>query len=93
MSDSFLLVSAIVRSLGLEEQQETDFSARRRHLVALDAAGAALDRAKDALRGRCGGELVAEDLKQVQLALASIVGERDNEQLLGLIFSKFCIGK
>jgi len=68
------------------------FIARRRHLQALQQAAAALQLAAQQLTAR-QGELMAEELRQVQQALATITGSFDNDQLLGRIFSSFCIGK
>lgn len=70
-----------------------DFSARRRHIDALECARVALRAGQAALfRGRAG-ELLAEDLRQAQHALSSITGEFSADDLLGEIFSSFCIGK
>ncbi|MCC5858869.1 MAG: tRNA uridine-5-carboxymethylaminomethyl(34) synthesis GTPase MnmE [Ectothiorhodospiraceae bacterium] len=71
---------------------EGNFTARRRHLQALDRAGECLDRAATQLVAGAG-ELVAEELRQAQQALAEITGEFTSEDLLGAIFSTFCIGK
>ena len=87
------LVTVIKRLVGYNSERHGDFSARRRHLQALITTGRALTRAKAAFDEGLGGEFIAEDLKQAQGGLAKIVGERDNEQLLGLVFSRFCIGK
>jgi len=67
--------------------------ARRRHLEAIERAGNALDRAAYQLRVAHAGELVAEELRQGQQALAEITGEFTSEDLLERIFSSFCIGK
>ena len=78
---------------GYEPRAEGLFMARRRHLVALDGALAALD---DATRGAArgvGSELVAEDLRLAQRALGEITGEFTTDDLLGRIFATFCIGK
>lgn len=69
------------------------FLARRRHLESLGRTAEAVD---DALYGLCEGrspELVAEDLRLAQLALGEITGEMTSDDLLGEIFSSFCIGK
>ncbi|MDP1709153.1 MAG: tRNA uridine-5-carboxymethylaminomethyl(34) synthesis GTPase MnmE [Gammaproteobacteria bacterium] len=69
------------------------FSARRRHLEALIRARAALESGCQQLRARRAGELLAEELRQAQNALAEITGAFTTEDLLGRIFSSFCIGK
>ncbi|MFO1417186.1 MAG: tRNA uridine-5-carboxymethylaminomethyl(34) synthesis GTPase MnmE [Methylotetracoccus sp.] len=68
------------------------FSARRRHLAALDRATHALNDARSQL-SRGSAELAAEELRQVQHALGEITGEFTSEDLLGRIFGSFCIGK
>ena len=78
---------------GYEPRAEGLFMARRRHLVALDAALAALDDAKRGAAGGAGGELVAEDLRLAQHALGEITGEFTSDDLLASIFATFCIGK
>jgi tRNA modification GTPase len=71
----------------------TAFTARRRHVEALREASSALDRANSLLAARELPELVAEELRAVHLALGSIVGAVSADDLLGEIFSSFCIGK
>ena len=69
------------------------YSARRRHLDALDRGRQLLQSAKARLAGRAAFELVAEELRLAQRALAEITGEVTSDELLGSIFSSFCIGK
>ncbi len=69
------------------------FTARERHLNALNRAGEALERGKQQLSSGVGGELLAEDLKTAHAALGEILGEVSSDALLGEIFSSFCIGK
>ena len=78
---------------GYEPRAEGLFMARRRHLVALDEALAALDAATRGSAGGAGSELVAEDLRLAQRALGEITGEFTTDDLLGRIFATFCIGK
>ena len=68
------------------------FSARARHVEAIDRAAAHLAAAAAQLRVR-QGELAAEDLRLAQDALGEITGRVDSDALLGRIFSSFCIGK
>ena len=64
-----------------------------RHFEALVQASASLDKAKHGLQSRLSGELVAFDLRDALQHLGSITGEVSNEEVLGSIFSRFCIGK
>ena len=78
---------------GLAPDTDGAFSARRRHLDALRRAYEHLLRGADQLRRQQAGELMAEELGQAQAALGEITGEFSSEDLLGRIFSSFCIGK
>ncbi|HVI53635.1 MAG TPA: tRNA uridine-5-carboxymethylaminomethyl(34) synthesis GTPase MnmE [Luteibacter sp.] len=69
------------------------FSARRRHVVALESVREHLLRTADALHGSHAGELAAEELRHAQQALGEITGTYSSDDLLGAIFSSFCIGK
>ncbi|MGQ7246245.1 tRNA uridine-5-carboxymethylaminomethyl(34) synthesis GTPase MnmE [Halomonas sp. V046] len=79
--------------MGFQSTTEGRFSARRRHLDALDRARVALDNGEAQLRGHGAGELLAEDLRDAQQALGEITGEFSADDLLGEIFGSFCIGK
>lgn len=68
-------------------------SARRRHVAALERACDGLQCAQRNLLASSGGELVAEDLRGAHAALESITGRYTADDLLGEIFSAFCIGK
>ena len=81
------------RVAGFEGSGDGDFSARRRHLDAIRRAAMALEAGRHALQQERAGELLAEDLRQAQLALAEITGEFTADDLLGEIFGRFCIGK
>ena len=74
-------------------KSESTFSARERHVEALQAAQLALADAQRGLEEDQPGELVAEDLRRVQDALGEITGRISSDALLGRIFSSFCIGK
>lgn len=79
--------------MGLDSTAEGLFSARRRHLDALDRAAQALDNGMAQLKGASAGELLAEDLRAAQQSLGEITGEFTADDLLGEIFGSFCIGK
>ena len=69
------------------------FSARRRHVQALRHATDCVSRGADLLAGGAGAELAAEELRLAQQALGEITGAVSSDDLLGRIFSTFCIGK
>lgn len=77
---------------GLQSSGEGAFMARQRHLQELNTAKQHLDLAAQQAQQN-EGELIAEELKQVQQALGQITGEVSSDDLLGKIFSEFCIGK
>ena len=87
------LKAHLKRSAGYQGPQEGEFIARRRHLDAIARASKHLLAGKDALQEGFAGELLAEDLRQAQQALSEITGEFTSDDLLGQIFSSFCIGK
>ena len=72
---------------------EGAFSARRRHVLALEQVAVHLARADHVLHATRAGELAAEELRQAQHALGEITGTYTSDDLLGAIFSSFCIGK
>lgn len=72
---------------------EGKFMARRRHLDALHQAFEFVKIGEAQLKEHHAGELLAEDLRQAQQALGEITGEFSADDLLGKIFSSFCIGK
>ncbi len=72
---------------------EGAFSARRRHVEALRRVGGHLAEARSQLRHAQAGDLAAEELRLAQQALAELTGEYRPDDLLGAIFSSFCIGK
>lgn len=80
-------------SMGFTSTTEGGFLARRRHLEALEQAHTLLQTGHDQLVMNGAGELLAEDLRQAQHALNEITGEFSSDDLLGRIFSSFCIGK
>ncbi|MEZ5727307.1 MAG: tRNA uridine-5-carboxymethylaminomethyl(34) synthesis GTPase MnmE [Burkholderiaceae bacterium] len=79
---------------GWQTAGESQFIARERHLVALRAARAhVLQAGEHALADGVGLELLAEELRLAQERLNEITGEFSADDLLGVIFSRFCIGK
>ena len=88
-----LLREHLKACMGFEQTGESLFSARRRHLEALEEAADYLQHGFDQLTLMGAGELLAEDLRMAQQALGKITGEFSADDLLGRIFSSFCIGK
>lgn len=80
-------------AVGYERSTGGDFSARRRHLDALDRTEAALRAGAQQLGEFAAGELLAEHLRLAQRSLGEITGEFSADDLLGRIFTSFCIGK
>jgi tRNA modification GTPase len=81
---------AILEAAGWSSHGESLFLARERHLRALRVAATHLESAAAQLPR---WEIFAEELRLAQLALAGIAGEFTADDLLGEIFSRFCIGK
>ncbi|UIP85947.1 tRNA uridine-5-carboxymethylaminomethyl(34) synthesis GTPase MnmE [Pseudomonas phenolilytica] len=88
-----LLREHLKQCMGYEQTAESSFSARRRHLDALRLAEQYLQHGHAQLTQAGAGELLAEDLRLAQQALGEITGAFSSDDLLGRIFSSFCIGK
>ncbi|MFZ1325540.1 MAG: tRNA uridine-5-carboxymethylaminomethyl(34) synthesis GTPase MnmE [Candidatus Contendobacter sp.] len=88
-----LLRTHLQACMGYHGSSEGTFMARRRHVEALERAATALERATEQLSVFRAGELVAEELREAQQALAEITGQCTSEDLLARIFTSFCIGK
>jgi tRNA modification GTPase len=79
--------------MGFQGEREDSFMARQRHLQALHTTQMAIERAEEQLWVFNAGELMAEELRLAQDALGQITGKFTADDLLGEIFSSFCIGK
>ena len=89
-----LLRKELLRIAGWEQTGESIYLARERHLLALQAARAHLQTASElADQSDQALDLFAEELRLAQERLSSITGEFTSDDLLGVIFSRFCIGK
>ena len=84
------LRSMLLKAVGWRSQESGVFMARERHLRALRAAQSHLSLAEEVL---ASPELFAEELRLAQRSLSEITGEFTPDDLLGEIFSRFCIGK
>ncbi|HSC75801.1 MAG TPA: tRNA uridine-5-carboxymethylaminomethyl(34) synthesis GTPase MnmE [Pseudomonadales bacterium] len=87
------LKANLKESAGLQSAGEGLFSARGRHVDALLRSQHLLTEATQRFSSTGAGELLAEDLKLAQQYLGEITGQFSNDELLGRIFSSFCIGK
>jgi tRNA modification GTPase len=89
-----LLRKELLRIAGWQQTGESLYLARERHLIALKNAGAHLERAGEhAAQSDQSLDLFAEELRLAQVQLSSITGAFSSDDLLGVIFSRFCIGK
>ncbi|MCC8465745.1 tRNA uridine-5-carboxymethylaminomethyl(34) synthesis GTPase MnmE [Photorhabdus bodei] len=88
-----LLRDHLKETMGFSSNTEGGFLARRRHLQALNTAAEHLQQGYEQLVVARSGELLAEELRLAQQALSEITGEFTSDDLLGRIFSSFCIGK
>lgn len=79
--------------MGFEHASEGQFIARARHVNALKTAHHHLITGEEQLEAHLAGELLAEELRIAQQALDEITGKFTSDDLLGKIFSSFCIGK
>ncbi|WP_019602480.1 tRNA uridine-5-carboxymethylaminomethyl(34) synthesis GTPase MnmE [Teredinibacter turnerae] len=87
------LIAHLKSVMGYQQAGEGGFSARRRHLDAIQHALTYLHNGRNQLQLHAAGELLAEDLRLAQDHLSEITGKFTSDDLLGKIFSSFCIGK
>ncbi|MES2886325.1 MAG: tRNA uridine-5-carboxymethylaminomethyl(34) synthesis GTPase MnmE [Pseudomonadota bacterium] len=87
------LLQALRQHCGLADSHEGVFIARSRHLAALHSARVAVGTAQARLQEGAHAELAAEELRRAQQALDEITGPFAADDLLGRVFSQFCIGK
>ena len=87
-----VLIDAITAHAGFQPEEDT-FIARTRHLDAMKCTQRYLSEAHEQLTVYHAGELVAESLRLAQNALGEITGDFSADDLLGVIFGSFCIGK
>ena len=87
------LREAIRKLAGYKDLGEGAFTARRRHVDAIVLAAEHFQRGRVALEKHKAGEMLAEDLRLSHEALSEVTGAFTSDDLLGRIFSEFCIGK
>ncbi len=87
------LEQKILHMINKKTETETSFSARSRHISQLKNTLENISIAENNFINNQAGELVAEDLRQAQESLSQITGDFSSDDLLGEIFSSFCIGK
>jgi len=88
-----LLRDHLKTRVGYQGTTDGLFMARRRHLDALERARSHIEKGFEQLQTHQAAELLAEELRLAQQALAEITGEVSSDELLGRIFTSFCIGK
>ncbi|MBU3017668.1 tRNA uridine-5-carboxymethylaminomethyl(34) synthesis GTPase MnmE [Paraglaciecola agarilytica] len=88
-----VLAEHLKECMGFHSSNEGQFIARRRHIDAIERAEEHLLLGKQQLEDNLAGELLAEELRLAQSYLSEITGEFSSDDLLGKIFSSFCIGK
>lgn len=87
------LTAYLLERMGYVATGESVFAARRRHVIALSNALTQIEAGQSQLQKFGSGELLAEDLRVAQQSLSEITGRFSSDDLLGHIFSSFCIGK
>ncbi len=87
------LTQHLLDCIGYNVGDESVFTARERHIRALDISSKLINKALHGVSERLPLELVAEDLRLSQESLGTITGEFTSDDLLGEIFANFCVGK
>ena len=88
-----LLKQRLKSGIGYDPGSEGTFMARTRHLHALQQTILSLESGLSGFKVNKAGELLAEELRYCQRSLGEITGEFTSDDLLGKIFSSFCVGK
>lgn len=88
-----LLIEKIAEKITDKHSEEGVFSARERHVQALAETQQHVEKAQQFMTSLQTAELVAEELRLAQQSLSEITGEYRSDDLLGAIFSSFCVGK
>lgn len=88
-----LLRDHLLQCAGMSNEEQSDISARERHVRALEECEKQILDAQHQLAATGAAELVAEDLRYAQDSLGKITGKYTSDALLGEIFGSFCIGK
>ena len=87
------LLNSIMRGLDIVGGAETVYISRKRHVLSLKKAGSLIEESVVSLKEGQALELVAENLRSAHFALGEIIRPMSSDELLGEIFSEFCIGK
>ena len=91
--DGLPLLKTMIKEVMGYQPTEGLFLARQRHIDALHVARTYLHAGQEQLHRYCASELLADDLRRAHQSLCEITGEFTSDDLLGKIFSSFCIGK
>ena len=88
-----ILLETIIKVLGVDEANETSYMSRQRHIINLKSALRLIEESVVSIKEGSSLELVAENLRSAHHALGEILRPMSADDLLGEIFSEFCIGK
>ncbi|MEQ8938907.1 MAG: GTP-binding protein, partial [Gammaproteobacteria bacterium] len=87
------LIHAIRSILKLDSSEENSVSARQRHVKALQSASLNIEQALEGINNNAGYEVIGEQIRQALLSFDQVLGRVTADDILGVIFSRFCIGK